>query len=100
MFKWCILFLLNIQGISSNRQLPSLKMLFRICEYFDISLREFFCENEIQALILNITESMNDLDEEDLLLVCINILYVVDCILCCFLSKPLPSFPGIYAKKP
>ena len=57
-----------IQGISSNRQLPSLKMLFRICEYFDISLREFFCENEIQALILNITESMNDLDEEDLLL--------------------------------
>lgn len=31
-----------IQGISSGQNLPSLKALFDICDYFQITLQEFF----------------------------------------------------------
>lgn len=31
-----------IQGISSGKALPSVKQLFNICDYFEISLSEFF----------------------------------------------------------
>lgn len=33
-----------IQGISSGKALPSVKQLFNICDYFEISLSEFFDE--------------------------------------------------------
>lgn len=39
-----------IQGITSGKNMPSVKQLFNIADYFDISLAEFFAENNGAAV--------------------------------------------------
>ena len=56
-----------IQSISSGNALPSLKQLFNICDYMNISLKEFFDENPDQSKIqADILEKLSKLDTEDL----------------------------------
>jgi len=38
-----------IQAISSGKMLPSLTALFEICDYFHISLKDFFDETEVDS---------------------------------------------------
>ncbi len=57
-----------IQSITSGRSLPSLPALLDICDYFDITLKDFFNE-EIEPespLIMKIMKNLNGLPEEDL----------------------------------
>jgi len=56
-----------IQSISSGKALPSLKQLANICEYFEITIMEFFDENPDRSTIqLSMLDKMNALDDEDL----------------------------------
>lgn len=59
-----------INNISSGKALPSLAELFSICEYFDISVVEFFSENiEDPKLLRQTIEGIERLNAEDLLLI-------------------------------
>ena len=55
-----------IQSISSGRALPSLPELFYICEYFGITVRDFFDESTNNPLLtnelLNLARCMKDDD--------------------------------------
>lgn len=55
-----------IQGITSGRSLPSMKMFLIICEYFDIEPSEFFEDPIPSAMERKVREEMKDLTEEDL----------------------------------
>lgn len=59
-----------VQSISSGKASPSLKQLFNICEYFNISLPEFFDEapekNKAQNAIWN---KLEKLDVDDLMVI-------------------------------
>ena len=56
-----------IQSISSGNALPSLKQLLNICDYLDISLRDFFDENpERTRAQSELLEKLSKLDGEDL----------------------------------
>lgn len=56
-----------IQSISSGRALPSLSMLFKICEYFEISISEFFTPQiEHPGLLHQLTRELELLSERDL----------------------------------
>ena len=58
-----------INNISSGKALPALAELFAICEYFDITIVEFFTENiENPKLSKNIINSVEKLNTDDLLL--------------------------------
>lgn len=55
-----------IQGISSGKAMPSMKQLFNICDYFEISLTEFFdAENDDPQLIHKVTSLFKQLSDED-----------------------------------
>lgn len=59
-----------IQAITSGKMLPSLKQLFNICDYFGISLSEFFDNSKENPLrIRQITEQLALLSPQDLELV-------------------------------
>ena len=59
-----------INNISSGKALPSLGELFAICEYFDISVVEFFNESNTAPILMKDTlKSLSKLSEEDLALV-------------------------------
>lgn len=62
-----------IQSISSGRALPSLPELFYICEYFGISVHDFFDETIDNPLLtselMNLARSMKDDDLEALILI-------------------------------
>lgn len=57
-----------IQGITSGKNMPSVKQLFNIADYFDISLAEFFAENDgtavtpIQLEAIREIRAMSDAD--------------------------------------
>lgn len=56
-----------IYNISSGKSLPPLKELFEICNYFNITLQEFFNENiEYPILINSIIEKSKGLDKQSL----------------------------------
>ena len=55
-----------IQGITSGNSLPSLKVLEKIAGYFELTLSEFFYENEKTALVQTAAQMMLDLDKEDM----------------------------------
>ncbi len=55
-----------IQGITSGRSLPSMKMFLIICEYFDIEPSEFFEDPIPSAMERKVRDEMKDLTEEDL----------------------------------
>ncbi|MGI5946450.1 MAG: helix-turn-helix domain-containing protein [Lachnospiraceae bacterium] len=57
-----------VQSITSGRSLPSLPALLDICDYFDITPKDFFDE-EIEPespLVLKILKNLKDLPEEEL----------------------------------
>ena len=59
-----------IQSISSGRALPSLPMLFKICDYFEITPKEFFDEDEKNPQLAHkIAEEAKYLKDEDLILI-------------------------------
>ena len=57
-----------IQSITSGRSLPSLPALLDICDYFDITLKDFFDEGvePESPLILKILKNLKGLPEEDM----------------------------------
>lgn len=59
-----------INNISSGKSLPSVTELFVICEYFDITLAEFFTEGiEDPKLSRELYELVSHLDNTDQLLI-------------------------------
>lgn len=61
-----------IQAITSGKMLPSLKQLFNICDYFGISLSEFFDTSKDNPVkIQQITDQLKSLSPQDLELVSI-----------------------------
>lgn len=59
-----------IQAITSGKMLPSLKQMFNICDYFGITLSEFFDNSRKDPLkIRQITEQLSSLSQQDLELV-------------------------------
>lgn len=56
-----------VYNISSGKALPPLKEFFAICDYFDITPKQFFDENsENPMLAQEASERMEKLKEEDL----------------------------------
>ena len=59
-----------VNNISSGKALPSMAEFFAICEYFDISVIEFFdTENKNPTLMNDIISNINGLSASDLELV-------------------------------
>lgn len=56
-----------INNISSGKALPSLTELFAICDYFQISLTEFFDDTVSNPKLLkNVISGLEQLNEKDL----------------------------------
>ena len=55
-----------IQGITSGRSLPSMRMFLIICEYFDIEPSEFLEEPMPSVMDRKIRDEMKGLTDEDL----------------------------------
>ena len=55
-----------IQGITSGRSLPSMKMFLIICEYVDIEPSEFFEDPIPSVMERKVRDEMKGLTEEDL----------------------------------
>lgn len=57
-----------VQSITSGRSLPSLQALLDLCDYFNISPKDFFDEDTEpeSPLILEIVKNLRTLPEEDL----------------------------------
>lgn len=59
-----------IQSICSGRSSPSLQGLFEICDYFEVSVADFFDEsNNTPKEIQEIVSKLSRLDREDLELI-------------------------------
>lgn len=55
-----------IQGITSGKALPSVKQLFNLADYFDISMSEFFDEStDDPERMHEITALIKQLNDED-----------------------------------
>lgn len=55
-----------IQGITSGKALPSVKQLFNLADYFDITMSEFFDEGtDDPEKMHEITELIKQLNDED-----------------------------------
>lgn len=58
-----------VYNISSGKALPPLKEFFAICEYFEITPKQFFDENiQNPELIQKAVDGMQRLDESDMLM--------------------------------
>lgn len=58
-----------IQGITSGKALPSVKQLYNICDYFDISLSQFFDDDKPSSLLFCTTvDALKELDDCELIL--------------------------------
>lgn len=58
-----------VYNISSGKALPPLKEFFAICDYFDITPKQFFDDGaKNPELIQKAVEGMRQLDESDLLI--------------------------------
>ena len=56
-----------VQGITSGRANPPLSEISNICDYFGITLKDFFDEEaENPALVNQILDIIRNMDEEDL----------------------------------
>lgn len=59
-----------IYNFSSGKALPPLKELFAICDYFGISVSQFFDENANAPYLSNkVLNEIKTLDEKDILLI-------------------------------
>lgn len=58
-----------MQSISSGRALPSMTEFLAICDYLEVSPREFFNEESTNGYLLNkILQEIRDMEDQDLLL--------------------------------
>lgn len=58
-----------IQGITSGKAMPSMDVLFAICDYFEITPMGFFdADNQYPQLIRKAMDSMKPLSDGDMLL--------------------------------
>lgn len=58
-----------VYNISSGKALPPLREFFAICDYFNITPRQFFdTDSKNPELIQNAVDGMKKLDENDLLI--------------------------------
>lgn len=58
-----------IQGITSGKALPSVKQLYNICDYFNISLSQFFDDDKPSSLLFCTTvNALKELDDCELIL--------------------------------
>lgn len=62
-----------IQGITSGRSLPSMRMFLLICEYFNIKPSEFFEETIPSPLERELRKELSALSDEDIS----HLLYIV-----------------------
>lgn len=59
-----------VYNISSGKALPPLKELFAICDYFDITPKQFFDDStQNPELIQKAVDGMKHLDETDILMI-------------------------------
>ena len=59
-----------VNNITSGKSLPSLPEMFAICDYFDISIGEFFDEGNVMPdQLQKAVNSLKKLDERDVSLV-------------------------------
>lgn len=59
-----------IQNISSGKSLPSVKGLFDICDYFDITPAQFFDQSTKEPVLVDKTmQDLRKLNQDDLTLV-------------------------------
>ncbi len=59
-----------IYNISSGKALPPMKEFFAICEYFDITPRDFFdSDRKYPELVQKATEGLSQLDDSDILMI-------------------------------
>ena len=57
-----------MQGISSGRTLPSLSEFLYICDYLEISPKDFFDDSiENPALLQSVYDKLKELNEDDLI---------------------------------
>lgn len=57
-----------MQSISSGRMMPSLTEFLYICEYLNVSPRDFFDEGDVDsALIQRAVEGMRELKDQDII---------------------------------
>ncbi len=64
-----------IQNISSGKSLPSVEVLFEICDYFGLTPAQFFVDcNDFPVLIEEATRGLRKINDSDRLLIlnCIN----------------------------
>lgn len=57
-----------INHIENGKSMPSMQMLFYICEYFGITPKEFFDEETNNPSLMNaVVEDLNKLDEKQII---------------------------------
>lgn len=57
-----------VQGITSGKSLPSIKQLYNIADYFNMSLAEFFDESKMDSPILcEVRHEAQKLSDDDLM---------------------------------
>ena len=69
-----------INQIENGRKMPSMEGLFNFCDYFKITIGEFFDSTQIYPVqYKEIIESLNKLDNEELAHISKNIEYIARC---------------------
>lgn len=59
-----------VQSITSGKMMPSVKQLFNIVDYFDMSMSEFFDEqNNTSPTVQKVVTAIRELEEDDAALV-------------------------------
>ncbi len=59
-----------VQSITSGKMMPSVKQLFNIVDYFDMSMSEFFDEeNDTSPTVQKAVTAIRELEEDDAALV-------------------------------
>ena len=57
-----------VQGITSGKSLPSIKQLYNIADYFNMSLAEFFDESKMDSpLLCEVRHEAQKLSDDDLM---------------------------------
>ena len=55
-----------LQAITSQKSFPSIRRLINICEYFGITLEEFFSQDKLTPERAKLKFLLNDLSEDDI----------------------------------
>ena len=55
-----------LQAITSKKSFPSMRRLINICEYFGITLEEFFSQDKLTPERVKLKNLLSDLSEDDI----------------------------------